>query len=195
MFISIINMKSILKKKIISAVNSFQCLSDDILLSEILKSISLIIRALKKNKKIIFCGNGGSAADSQHLSAELVGKFQKKRKALKSISLTTDTSVITSIGNDMSFDNIFSRQIEAIGEEGDVLFALTTSGKSKNITKAILAAKNKKIKVIMLSSKYSKINRLCDINIKPNANRVDRIQEVHIAIGHIICEMLEQKLT
>lgn len=188
-------MKELLKSKIDSAINSFSKLAESDLLSDILISTKIIVKALKSKKKIIFCGNGGSAADSQHLSAELVGKFKKKRKALSSISLTTDTSAITSIGNDMGFDKVFSRQLEAIGEKGDVLFALTTSGKSANILNVLKVSKKKKIKIILLSSKFAKKTKLCDVNIRPNANRVDRIQELHIAIGHLICEMLEQELT
>ena len=187
-------MRQLLKSKINSAINSFSKLGEKDLISDILTSTNIIVKALKSKKKIIFCGNGGSAADSQHLSAELVGKFKKKRKALNSISLTTDTSAITSIGNDMGFDKVFSRQLEAIGEKGDVLFALTTSGKSANILNALKVSK-KKIKIILLSSKLAKKTKLCDVNLRPNANRVDRIQELHIAIGHLICEMLEKELT
>ena len=137
-------MRELLKSKIDSAINSFSKLGESDLLSDILISTKIIVKALKSKKKIIFCGNGGSAADSQHLSAELVGKFKKKRKALSSISLTTDTSAITSIGNDMGFDKVFSRQLEAIGEKGDVLFALTTSGKSANILNVLKVSKKKK---------------------------------------------------
>ena len=140
-------MKELLKSKINSAINSFSKLGESDLISDILTSTNIIVKALKSKKKIIFCGNGGSAADSQHLSAELVGKFKKKRKALNSISLTTDTSAITSIGNDMGFDKVFSRQLEAIGEKGDVLFALTTSGKSANILNALKVSKKKKLKL------------------------------------------------
>lgn len=188
-------MRKLLKSKINLAINSFSKLGENDLISDILTSTNIIVKALKSKKKIIFCGNGGSAADSQHLSAELVGKFKKKRKALNSISLTTDTSAITSIGNDMGFDKVFSRQLEAIGEKGDVLFALTTSGKSANILNALKVSKKKKIKIILLSSKLAKKTKLCDVNLRPNANRVDRIQELHIAIGHLICEMLEKELT
>ena len=140
-------MRQLLKSKINSAINSFSKLGEKDLISDILTSTNIIVKALKSKKKIIFCGNGGSAADSQHLSAELVGKFKKKRKALNSISLTTDTSAITSIGNDMGFDKVFSRQLEAIGEKGDVLFALTTSGKSANILNALKVSKKKKLKL------------------------------------------------
>ncbi|MAK12057.1 MAG: phosphoheptose isomerase [Candidatus Pelagibacter sp.] len=157
-------MRELLKIKINSAINSFLKLGDSDLLSDILISTNIAIKALKAKKKIIFCGNGGSAADSQHLSAELVGKFKKKRKALNSISLTTDTSAITSIGNDMGFDKVFSRQLEAVGEKGDVLFALTTSGKSANILNALKVSKKKKLKLFYyLQSLQKKQNYVMSI--------------------------------
>ena len=118
----------------------------------------------------------------------------KKRKAISAISITTDTSAITSIGNDMGYENIFSRQIEAISSEGDVLFAMTTSGSSKNILKAINTASNLGLKIILLTSELCNLkDNKCDIVIKSPSRRVDRIQEMHIAIGHIICELIEKK--
>jgi D-sedoheptulose 7-phosphate isomerase len=186
-------MKKSIEKSLLHATNSFSLLNSEHVKSQIYISTQLILKSLKKGKKIIFCGNGGSAADSQHLSAELVGKYLKKRKAIAAVSITTDTSAITSVGNDMGFENIFSRQIEAIGCRGDVLFLLSTSGKSKNILKAIKVAKKKGIKTIFLASELIKQNiSKCDIVIKSPAYRVDRIQEMHIAIGHIICEMIEK---
>jgi D-sedoheptulose 7-phosphate isomerase len=186
-------MKKTIEKSLLNATKSFRLLESEYIKNKIFLSTQLILKSLKKGKKIIFCGNGGSAADSQHLSAELVGKYLKQRKAIASISLTTDTSVITSIGNDMGFDNIFSRQIEANGNEGDILFLLSTSGKSKNILNAIEIAKKKKLKIIFLTSDlFKKKITKCDIVIKSPAYRVDRIQEMHIAIGHIICEMIEK---
>jgi D-sedoheptulose 7-phosphate isomerase len=187
-------MKKSIEKSLLHATNSFSLLNSEHVRSQIYISTQLILKSLKKGKKIIFCGNGGSAADSQHLSAELVGKYLKDRRAIAAVSLTTDTSAITSVGNDMGFENIFSRQIEAIGCKGDVLFLLSTSGKSKNILKAIEVAKKKGIKIIFLASELVKQNMSkCDIVIKSPAYRVDRIQEMHIAIGHIICEMIEKK--
>lgn len=156
------------------------------------KAIDMALSSLKKNKKIIFCGNGGSAADAQHLTAELVGKYLKKRKAISAISLTTNTSSLTSIGNDMSFDDIFSRQLEAIGKPGDTLFAISTSGSSKNILKAINYANKNKINVIFLTSKKFQKKIKNAILIKVFAQRVDRIQEMHICIGHIFCEEIEK---
>jgi D-sedoheptulose 7-phosphate isomerase len=187
-------MKKSIEKSLFQATNSFYLLNSPYVSKQIYLSAQLILKSLNKGKKIIFCGNGGSAADSQHLSAELVGKYLKKRKAIAAVSITTDTSAITSVGNDMGFENIFSRQLEAIGCKGDVLFLLSTSGKSKNILKAIEVAKKKKLKIVFLASKLVKKSMpKCDIVIKSPACRVDRIQEMHIAIGHIICEMIEKK--
>ncbi len=162
---------------------------------EIEKALQLIIESLRKGRKIMFCGNGGSAADAQHLSAELVGRYLKNREPLSSIALTTDTSVITSIANDFSFDEIFSRQIESIGKEGDILYAISTSGKSKNILKALTIAKNMNIKTIGVTGNDGVVfDNICDVVIKTPASRPDRIQEMHIAIGQIICEILEKEL-
>ena len=184
-------MKLNLSKNIINTIQSFNNLKT--VQTELEDAIILCIEALKKNKKIIFCGNGGSAADSQHLSAELVGKFLKKRKAISAISLTSNSSIITSLSNDFSFDIIFERQIQAIANKGDVLFAITTSGTSKNILKAIECASKKKLNTILLTSIKSNIKRKKNlVIIKVPATRVDRIQEMHIAIGHLLCEKIEE---
>ena len=163
--------------------------------SDIQEASKLIITSLQGGRKIMFCGNGGSAADAQHLSAELVGRYMKNRKPLASIALTTDTSAITAISNDFSFNEIFSRQIESIGNEGDILYAISTSSKSKNIIAALNTAKMLKIKTIGITGNdNSGFNGLCDVTISVPALRPDRIQEMHIAIGHIICEILESEL-
>ena len=152
-----------------------------------------MIDALKRKNKILFCGNGGSAADSQHLTAELIGQFlKKKRKAIAALSLTTNTSTITSVANDTNYDLIFSRQIEGIGRKGDILFCISTSGKSKNIIKAMQKAKQLNLKVILLTGKKEIRNKNIDLQINAPSLRVDRIQEMHIFIGHIICETIEK---
>ena len=162
----------------------------------IINASKIIINSLKKKNKILFCGNGGSAGDSQHLSAELLGQYLKNRQALAAVDLTSNTSLLTSVGNDISFDQIFSRQISAIGFRGDVLFAITTSGKSKNILNAIKTAKRKGLKVILLASeKANRLKKTVNLFIPPPGNRVDRIQETHIMIGHLICELVEEKLS
>ena len=186
-------MKSI--KEILNEIsNNFISLSERSS-EEIKEASSLILKSLKAGGKIMFCGNGGSAADSQHLSAELVGRYMKNRKPLASIALTTDTSVITAISNDFSYNKIFSRQIESIGKEGDVLYAISTSGKSENIIEALKVAKLLNIMTISITgSDGSSFKNLCDITISVPTSRADRIQEMHIAIGHIICEILESEL-
>ena len=152
----------------------------------------ICLEAINNNGKLIFCGNGGSAADSQHLAAELIGKFLKIRKPIPALALTTNSSIITSIGNDINFKSIFARQVEALGEKNDILFAITTSGKSENIFEAIKVAKKKKMKIIILTSIKCKIKKNKQIHlIKAPATRVDRIQEMHITIGHLICEYIE----
>ena len=159
-----------------------------------IKKIAIEIKkTLKKKKTIFFAGNGGSAADCEHLAGELVGRYKKNRKPYNAISLTTDTSVITCIANDFGYEKIFERQLESIGNKKDILIAISTSGKSKNILNAIEVAKKKELKIIFLTSNLFKKNiTKCDIVIKSPAYRVDRIQEMHIAIGHIICEMIEK---
>ena len=148
--------------------------------------------SLDNGGKIMFCGNGGSASDAQHLAAELVVKYQKKRKALAAISLSTDTSVLTATGNDFGFDQIFSRQVEALGKTGDLLICITTSGKSKNIIKAIKSANKKKIKCFALSgNKGGLIKNLdCELIDIPH-KKTSIIQVCQITLGQILCDYLE----
>ena len=170
------NLEILQNEKIIKEINSFSIQAT---------------KALKKNKKLIFCGNGGSAADSNHLVAELVGRFMKNRIALNAISLASNTSTLTAISNDYEYSKVFSRQIEAVGNSGDVLVCITTSGKSKNILRAIDYAQKRKINIIFLTSKKFKKKIKNAVIIKVPAERVDRIQEMHICIGHIFCEEIE----
>ena len=164
------------------------------LLPQIEKAGSLCVNSLKNGGKIIFCGNGGSAADSQHIATELIGRFKKDRNPLSAISLTTDTSALTSIGNDYGFEYIFSRQVEAIGKKGDVLIAISTSGNSVNVINAIKSAKNIGIKIITLSGKNGgEMKNLGDVNIIIPSNNTPRIQEMHIMVGHMICEMIDRE--
>ena len=155
----------------------------------------LLIKSLQNGGKIMFCGNGGSASDAQHLSAELVGRYRKNRKPIASVALTTDTSVITAVSNDFSFDDIFSRQVESIGNEGDILYAISTSSKSKNVINALKIAKKLNIKTLGITGNDdSGFKELCDVIIRVPASRPDRIQEMHIAIGQILCEIIEIEL-
>ena len=152
-------------------------------------------KSLKSGKTIIWCGNGGSAADSQHLSAELVGRFLNNRKALKSLALTTDTSALTAISNDFSFEKIFERQLEALGNSGDVLILISTSGNSLNLINAAKLAKKRKIFVIgLLGKNGGKLKKYCNEHILIRSKSVPRIQEMHILVGHILCLLIEKKL-
>lgn len=147
---------------------------------------------IKHGGKILICGNGGSAADSQHIAAEIVGRFKKERKGLPAIALTTDTSIITSVGNDYGYDYIFSRQVEALCTPKDVLIGITTSGNSANVVRAIEAANEVgAITIGMTGGTGGKLNSLCEHNIIVPANVTARIQEAHIFIGHCLCEIIE----
>jgi D-sedoheptulose 7-phosphate isomerase len=155
----------------------------------------LIINQYEQGRKLLIAGNGGSAADAQHIAAELVNKFYFDRPALSAIALTTDTSIITAIGNDYGYEKIFSRQIEANGVEGDVFIAISTSGSSKNIVEAIKVARNKGlITVGMSGTKVDEMDELCDYMLKVPSNSTPRIQEVHIVIGHVLCMLVERKV-
>jgi D-sedoheptulose 7-phosphate isomerase len=151
--------------------------------------------SLKAGGKLMFCGNGGSAADSQHLSAELTGRFVKNRSPIAAIALSTDTSAITCISNDYSFEEIFSRQIEGIGKSGDVLLTISTSGNSRNLLRAAEVARKKKIFVIgFLGRDGGELREFCDVAMVVPSTVTARIQESHILIGHTICEMIENQL-
>lgn len=155
----------------------------------------LISKSLSSKGTIFWCGNGGSAADSQHIAAEFVGRFKKNRQPLKSIALSTDTSVITCISNDFGYEEIFSRQLGALGNKNDILIAITTSGNSENIIKALLQAKNMAIKTIgLLGKDGGKCKNLVDLPIIVPSDSTARIQETHILIEHLLCELVENKL-
>ena len=154
-----------------------------------------MIQALQNGKTIFWCGNGGSASDAQHLAGELVGRFVGDRKALKSISLNADSSVMTCIVNDYGYEHIFSRQVEGLGVKGDVLVGITTSGNSDNVLNAIVAANQKEMDTIGLLGKGGgKALSLVGEAIVINSNTTARIQEMHITIGHILCDLIEEGL-
>lgn len=160
------------------------------------EAAQVCIEALRRGNKILFCGNGGSAADSQHLAAELVCKYKKDRHALNAIALTTNTSVLTAAANDLSFDYIFERQVESFGEKGDILFALSTSGKSINVIRAAEKANELGIKTIALTgADGGGLKHKAFMTIKVPSNITNNIQEMHIAIGHVICELIEKELS
>lgn len=160
----------------------------------IFTAASKLISILKNGNKILFMGNGGSAADSQHLAAELIGRFQKERDSIPAIALTTDTSILTAIGNDYSFDDIFKRQVQGLANKGDAVFGISTSGNSKNVINALIEAKRKKAFTIALTGKDGgKIKEIADLNIIVQSDVTARIQEGHILIGHILCELIEEE--
>ena len=160
---------------------------------KILQISKICNKALQNGGKIIFCGNGGSAAQSQHLTAELVGRYKLDRHAISAVSLTVDTSNITAISNDYSYESVFSRQLEAIGKQGDILFGLSTSGNSKNVIKAFERAKEMKITTIALVGLHGgTLSKLSDYSIQVPADTSAHIQELHIVIGHIVCDLIEK---
>lgn len=161
--------------------------------AEELKSIAKCIsEAISNGGKVLWCGNGGSAAESQHMSAELIGRFMKLRKPLPSVSLTTDTSAITAIGNDFSFNEIFERQVEGIGIKGDCLIGFSTSGNSENVYKAFSKARNLGIKTIgFVGFEKGKIGEVSNFILRVNSTETARIQEVHTLLGHTLCQLIE----
>jgi D-sedoheptulose 7-phosphate isomerase len=158
-------------------------------------AVNICSDALVNGGKIMLCGNGGSAADSQHIAAEFVGRFTKDRRSLPALALTTDTSALTCIGNDYGFNEIFSRQIEGIGNTGDVLLGISTSGNSKNIISAIEMAHRKGIKTIVFTGiRDTILTESSDISFQVPSDKTARIQEIHILLGHIMCAGIEENL-
>ncbi len=161
----------------------------------ILTVSDLIARCLREGGKVLICGNGGSAADAQHIAAEFVNRFRLDRRPLPAIALTTDTSVLTAIGNDYTFDLIFSKQVEALAETGDVLWGISTSGRSPNILKAFDTAREKGAMTIGFSGKDSHIMAThCDVVLEVDSKDTPRIQEVQIFLAHLICDLVEKGL-
>jgi D-sedoheptulose 7-phosphate isomerase len=170
-------------------------LNDQDLLNLIIKAVETVTNSYKNGNKTLLAGNGGSAADAQHLSGEFVSRFNFDRPAIPSIALSTDTSILTGIGNDYGFERLFSRQIEAHGNKGDVFIGISTSGNSPNIIKALETCKDKGVISIGLTGATGgKMADLCDICIKVPSTVTPRIQESHILIGHIICHLVEEQL-
>ncbi|MFC1593135.1 SIS domain-containing protein [Candidatus Omnitrophota bacterium] len=187
-------MRSKIQDKILESIR----LKEELMRTGIPKIIQLAncaINCLKKGKKIIIFGNGGSAADSQHIAAEFVGRFQKDRKALPAIALTTDTSILTSLANDYGYEVIFAKQIEALGNKGDLAIGISTSGKAKNVLRAIKQAKQIGLKTAALTGGDGGIlAKTADIALIIPSKVTARIQEAHITVGHIMCELVEEEL-
>ena len=170
-------------------------LNDENLIQEIENIANYCVFAYREDKKVLFCGNGGSAADAQHLAAELSGRFYYDRAPLDAEALHVNSSYLTAVANDYDFSEVYSRIIKARGKEGDVLFCISTSGNSENILKAAKGAKEKGMKLVgMTGNNGGKLVKYCDYIIKVPSEKTPRIQENHILIGHIICEIIEQQL-
>jgi len=165
------------------------------LVPQIEKAARAMIEALKAGNKIMFFGNGGSAADSQHLAAELIGRYRKERKSLPAIALTTDTSIGTAISNDYGFEVLFARQVEGLAKPGDIAFGISTSGNSRNVIEGLEKAREMGCKTIgLLGCDGGKIAEASDISIIVPCNTTPRIQESHITIGHILCQLIENEI-
>jgi D-sedoheptulose 7-phosphate isomerase len=162
-------------------------------LGSTLLAAATMLEAIKAGHKLLLFGNGGSASDAQHMSAELVGRFQRERAAIAAIALTTDTSILTSIANDYSFKQVFARQIEALGQPGDVAFGISTSGESPNVVHALNAAKAKGLKTIALTGRDGgSVGRAADLHVNVPDQSTARIQEVHRTLIHVMCEVIEE---
>ena len=194
-------MEFLIKKQLKEAIGIKRTILD-FCVDSIVKATELIYQAFKKGNKLLICGNGGSAADAQHIAGELVNKFRFDREPLPAIALTTDTSVISSIANDSSFSFVFSKQIKALGKKGDILMVITTSdieleenSHSSNLAMALKTARKKGLETIgLVSIKSKKILKYLDVAIKIPSKDTPRIQEGHLLVEHIICDLIEQRL-
>jgi D-sedoheptulose 7-phosphate isomerase len=172
--------------------------AEKILPEQIARGIVAMTNCLRAGGKVMACGNGGSAADAQHFAAELIGRFERERQELAAIALTTDTSILTAVGNDYSYDEIFSKQVRGLGKKGDILIGISTSGNSKNVVKAIEAAKKLDIKIIALTGngggKIASLLDADDIHLCAPSTRTARIQETHLVLLHALCDGVDHLL-
>ncbi len=189
-------MKSYIKNQIKDSYETKKAIyENDILLDKIEKLSRLCVELYRGKNKTILAGNGGSAADSQHIAAELVGRYGFDRPSIPSLALTTDTSNLTAIGNDYGYDKIFSRQLEGMGQDGDIFIGISTSGNSQNLINAFKVAKEKNILTVALVGKDGgKMAQMADIALIVPSNSTPRIQESHILIGHILCDIIEKEI-
>lgn len=187
-------MKEIVIKELKESANIKRMMAQN--LSDVIANAAkIVIDAYKGGGKVLLIGNGGSAADAQHIAGELVGRFKLERIGLPAIALSTNTSILTALSNDYEYDTVFSRQLKALANDNDVLIAITTSGTSPNILKAVEVARSKSVKVIGLTGRNGgKLKDMADLTIIVPSNNTPRIQEAHITIGHIICDLVEREL-
>lgn len=169
--------------------------ADVALQARLAQAVDVCVEALSAGKKILFAGNGGSAAEAQHFAAELVGRFLKERSPLAAVALNTDTSALTAIGNDYGFEHVFSRQVQAIGQTGDVLVGLSTSGRSKNVVLAFQAAQQKGLKTVSLTGRDPRdLGPLSTVTLNMPSDHTPQIQEGHLIMGHLLCGLIEERL-
>ena len=187
-------MKDLVRKQLAQSIETMQkVLADEAIHDAVVRAGEITATAMKAGRKLMVCGNGGSAADSQHLVAEFVSRLTVDRPALRSVALTTDTSILTAIGNDYSYDNVFERQVEALGNEGDVLLAISTSGNSKNCVKALTLARSMGIHTVSYTGNNGgAMAELSDINVVIPSKTTMNIQESHLALEHIFCMVVER---
>ena len=185
-------MDKIIKQRFLDHLEVANAVMNSEILAQIERIAVEVKKALAKGNKVMFCGNGGSAADSQHLAAEFVGRFQKERKGLPALALTVDTSILTAVGNDYGYDKVFVRQVEALARPGDVLVGISTSGNSGNVVAAVELAKELGVYCVgMTAAGGGKLKALCDECIAVPSQVTARAQEMHILIGHILCELVD----
>jgi D-sedoheptulose 7-phosphate isomerase len=187
-------MKYLIQKQLQQSIDTMQLvLADDAIHEAVLRAGEITAKAMREGRKLMVCGNGGSAADSQHLVAEFVSRLTVDRPALRAVALTTDSSILTAIGNDYSYDNVFERQVEALGNPGDVLLAISTSGNSKNCIKALHLARERKIHTVAYTgNRGGQMAALADVNVIIPSNVTMNIQESHLALEHIFCMVVER---
>jgi D-sedoheptulose 7-phosphate isomerase len=191
--------KSVTEALLIKSLNEHLAAIQSLLkdkLADIEAAGEVICEALARGNKILLCGNGGSAADAQHIAAELVGRYENVRKAFPAIALTTDTSSLTALSNDFGFDEVFARQVQGLASEGDVLIAISTSGKSPNILKGAEAARQMGCRTIALTGAAAEpLASACDVAVVVPSQRTSRVQEAHITIGHLWCEIVDTRMS
>jgi len=190
-------MQSIIKLELEKHIKTAQdTLDSEHIILSIEQAAKICIESLESGNKILLFGNGGSASDAQHIAAELVGRYKNDRKGLAAIALTTDTSALTAIGNDFGYSKVFDRQIEALANKGDTVIGISTGGSSTNVLNGLLKAKRLGCKTIGFSGRSGgKMNEICDLNLVVPAEETARIQEIHIIIGHTICQLIDNKFS
>lgn len=186
-------MNDYIRNQILGIADNFKALAA--MSGDIGQVARVCTETLRAGNKIMFCGNGGSAADSQHLAAELVGRYKMNRPAMNGMALTVDTSILTAVGNDYGYETVFSRQLEGVGRAGDLLVGLSTSGNSRNIVLAMELARRMGIRTVALTGQGGgEMKALADFCIAVPSSATNNIQEMHIAVGHLVCELVEQEM-